>query len=141
MGNYVSGYIPKYLIVMDKFEIRAINESFAEFLDYVKDTVRRQNEPKKWRHPDDIIYLPGESIKFHKRYDFLMPVFDKIKELPLNGFNYDAENMAKLRRNKETILALPISTPFGDLYREAAAFVKWYLEAVKQYNESTNKIQ
>lgn len=98
------------------------NELIAEFMKLDK---HPNNQRAYWVEDQDC-YLTFDNLQFHKSWNQLMPVVEKIASIPAREFNYDVTKMTQLRLNKDQILTLPIICPIDVLYKKIIDFLKWY---------------
>lgn len=78
---------------------------------------------------DTIELGKGKILEYHKSWDWLMPVVDKIKSLDESEFNYQATNMTLFRKQKKSLLNIPISSEIDVVYSQIVDFIKWYNDA------------
>lgn len=86
-------------------------------------------------HITDYTSETAPIMKYHLRWDWLMPVVKKFMEIPSETFNYNVTAMTGLWQCKAALKGMSIMTPIEDVYNTLACNIKWY----NQQNKLTNK--
>ena len=107
------------------------NKLIADFIGASKTSNCKDNEmfiPDQTICRIDTIELgKGHILKFHKSWDWLMPVVEKISELTSKEtFNKSNSNVAFYK-----ILSLNIDTSKQHVYKAVVEFINWYNENKK----------
>lgn len=108
------------------------NELIAVFMGATKHDCRY---PDCYNIPDEPVQWQVPAMKYHKSWDWLMPVIDKIDSMmPEIKMPRDLEalkNGTHEADNYMDILSLPMATKIDEVYKETIKFIKWYNERTK----------
>lgn len=67
------------------------------------------------------------DISFYESsWDWLMPVVEKTKNIPVSEFNYQLTRMTEFRGWIKQFESLSIFTPIDKVYAIQVNFIKWY---------------
>lgn len=73
----------------------------------------------------EFVVVPGKGcykpveLEYEKSWDWLMPVVEKIHNLPFTGMNSDTW---------ADVITLPIYSTIEEVYESVIVFIKWYNE-------------
>lgn len=112
------------------------NELIAEFMGLERSaaiwdrdehayTIKLQGSPhwNRWTIPSEML--------FHKSWDWLMPVVEKISSLDISGSSERSTTMTAFKHNLKRI---PIDTPIATVYQFIVEFCKVYTQTQVTWN-------
>jgi hypothetical protein len=84
-----------------------------------------------WNFPEDRkAQWNSDAFQYHKSWDWLMPVVQKIKEItPEIRIPRDLDSLRDGTHGSEPyfdVVAMPICTPINEIYEAVVKFIKWY---------------
>jgi hypothetical protein len=100
-----------------KTETKTDNELIAEF---IGDQGQRLNDPK-WKSGDELIYL-----KYHKSWDWLMPVVEKIETLKFSVMVIGKYTRIQCPHPYKEFATDICETKIQSVYKAVVEFIKWY---------------
>ena len=121
-------------------ELRASNELIAKFMGWKK-TYNEIEVPKEFDFQRDQKYgywtsLFEWNLGFHKSWDWLMPVVQKISSLmPEIKIPEHLEALKNGTHGSEEhidVITLPVSAPIDEVYKKVVHFIKWHNETLNQ---------
>lgn len=83
----------------------------------------------------------GESEPYwpDRNWNQLMPIVEKIEKLHISNFKYDMNQIASGNWPKDDeywqVIALPLATPIGEVYKKIVGFINWY-NTTKQQDQT-----
>jgi hypothetical protein len=105
------------------------NELIAFFMDGITfDESGLCTDPEQkysWR-PGCYDPLRVENLQYHNNWSWLMPVVEKINNIDISEFNYNATAMSKMRFLQEKLQQFSITTPMRIIYPVVVEICKWY---------------
>ena len=116
---------------MKNYEILAGNNLLADFMGATFN-IETLNKGEIWLPQHGVCKYKtvelgkGKILEYHKSWNWLMPVVQKIKSIDESEFNYHVNNMTKFRLQKESLLSMTIDTDLLTLYSQIVDFIKWY---------------
>lgn len=106
------------------------NELIAEFMGVPKLTDKNGFVWDVSGTGKGIYGLHSKYLRYNEKWDWLMPVVEKIEKLHSEKFHYDFEKISKGEwpQDKEymDVIALPLSTPIDEVYKAVIEFINWY---------------